>query len=110
LKRLTEIGTYGIASPAPLRTNSFAYATNGIDLVCMTNALGVQVSSNSFNAYHQILTNFNALNEITTFTYNTNQQLTSVSRPTGLVTTNSYLASGDSVSRLSSSIDYAVVC
>src|SRR3989442_3972417 len=48
-----------------LRTNSYGYATNDIDLVTGTNSLGVQVSSNYFNSYHQVRTNFDALNELT---------------------------------------------
>src|SRR6266571_2674116 len=82
-------------------TNFYGYATNDIDLVTATdalvsgtNSLGVQVSSNYFNSYHQVLTNFDALNELTVYTYNTNQQLTSGTRPNGLITTNIYFTSG----------------
>jgi hypothetical protein len=52
------------------RTNSYGYAANGIDLLTATNALGIRVSSNYFNSYHQVLTNYNALNEATIFTTN----------------------------------------
>src|SRR5205085_900309 len=43
---------------------------------------------------HQILTNFNAINEQTAYTYNSTQQLTSITMPTGLILTNIYGADG----------------
>jgi len=89
-----EVSTYSIGSTIYQRTNTYAYATNGIDLLTVTNALGVQVSSNAFNSYHQVTTNFNALNEKTVYTYNASNQLTSITRPNGLVTTNLYFTAG----------------
>src|SRR2546426_12800705 len=38
-----------------LRTNTFTYGTNGIDLVQQIGPQGEQVVNNSFNAYHQPL-------------------------------------------------------
>ncbi|HEY3762423.1 MAG TPA: hypothetical protein VGN23_11815, partial [Verrucomicrobiae bacterium] len=78
-----------------LRTNFFGIDPigNGIDMVAITNASGVQVSSNVFNAYHQVLTNYDAANEMTVYTYNANHQATSITLPTGVVTTNIYGAS-----------------
>jgi len=35
----------------------------------VTNALWVQVSSNAYNANHQVIVNYDALNELTTYTY-----------------------------------------
>ena len=73
------------------RTNKFLYATNAIDLLAHTNAAGVLASSNVFNAYHQVTTSYDALGQTTTYTYDgTTRNLTSISRPTGLVTTNIY--------------------
>ncbi len=83
------------------RTNSYGYAANGIDLVTTTNALGIRVSSNYFNGYHQVLTNYNALNEATVYTYDSNHRLSSVQTPAGLLTTQTYGSSG----RLSRSVD-----
>jgi RHS repeat-associated protein len=77
-------------SSVGLRRTLFQYDANGIDLLTITNPLGVLVSSNSYNAYHQVLTHYNALGELTTYTYNDAQQLTSVTLPNGLVTTNIY--------------------
>ncbi len=91
---LTNISTYSIGANVYLRTNIYAYASDGIDLITATNALGVQVSSNAYSGYHQVFTNFDALNEKTVYTYNTNQQLTSITRPNGLITTNIYFTSG----------------
>ena len=62
------------------------YSTDGIDLLTETNALGVQVSSNTYNTAHQVLTNVNALGETTVYTYNANQHVTSITRPTGHIT------------------------
>lgn len=76
------------------RTQTFLYAANGIDLLAHTNAAGVLVSSNVFNAYHQVTTNYNALGESTVYTYNNSRQLTSVSQPAGLITTNIYDGNG----------------
>ncbi len=91
------------------RTNTFTYATNNIDLVAGTNALGVLIFTNIYNGYHQVATNYNALNERTIFTYNGNQQLSSATLPSGLVITNLYYTSGSSSNRLASVMDYAVL-
>jgi RHS repeat-associated protein len=101
----TNITTWSIGGTVLLRTNVSTYDANGIDLLTMTNALGVQVSSNSYNASHQVLTNYNALGEKTVYTYNGNQLVTSVTRPSGLITTNSY----DTNNQLTNTYDYAII-
>jgi RHS repeat-associated protein len=103
----TNVSTYGAGST--LRTNIFTYATNNIDLLTVTNAIGVQTASNAYNSYHQVLTNYNALGEMTVFNYNAKQQLASTTLPTGLVTTNIYFTSGSSSNHLNQTIDYAVI-
>jgi RHS repeat-associated protein len=96
----TNISTFS----GGLRTNISTYATGDIDMLTSKNAYGVQVSSNSYNAYHQILTNYNALGEMTTYTYDgSSHLLTSVARPAGLTTTNIYNGNG----QLTSTYDYA---
>ena len=87
---LSEISTFSTAGGVGLRTNIFVYNSNGIDLVAATNALGVQASSNVYNAFHEVLTNYNALSEMTVYTYDTSNRLTSITSPNGLVTTNIY--------------------
>src|SRR5439155_9936301 len=111
---IANASTYSIGANLYLRTNSYGYATNDIDLVTATNALvtgtnslGVQVSSNYFNSYHQVLTNFDALNELTVYSYNTNQQFTSVTRPNGMVTTNIYFTSGTFPNWLDRTMDFS---
>jgi RHS repeat-associated protein len=83
-----ETSTYAASAGVALRTNQYIYSTNGVDLLTVTNALGVMVSSNSYNGYHEVLSHLDALGQATTFTYNSKQQLTSVTFPTGQVITN----------------------
>jgi RHS repeat-associated protein len=87
----TNISTFSTNTTVALRTNLFSYdAIFAIDLITATNALGVQVSSNRYNAYHEITTNFDALNQVTLFTYNGNQQMSGLTTPGGLIVTNIY--------------------
>jgi RHS repeat-associated protein len=89
-----EISTYSAGSGVAFRTNIYVFDPNQIDLLITTNALGVQVSSNSYNANHEVTASYDALNEETFYTYNANQQLTSTAFPSGLVTTNIYGSDG----------------
>ncbi len=77
-----------------VRTNSALYAANGIDLLALTNVAGALVSSNRYNATHQVVTNLNALNEPTVLTYDGSHRLTSVLYPAGLLVTNLYDVNG----------------
>jgi RHS repeat-associated protein len=91
----TNITTFGLGSAAALRTNIFTYnPTNEIDLVTLSNALGLRIESNAFNSFHQVLTNYDALGEATVYIYDTTQRLTSATFPTLLVTTNLYGSDG----------------
>jgi YD repeat-containing protein len=85
-----EISTYSVNGIVLLRTNTYVYDPNGIDLLATTNALGIQVSTNTYNAYHEVVTNYDALNELTVNTYDGSQRPTSTKLPSGLVTTNIY--------------------
>ena len=92
---LTNVTTYSSGTNVALRTNIFTYdASLGIDLITATNALGLQVSSNAYNAYHEVLTNYDALHQRTVFTYNASQQLLTVASPSGLICTNIYESDG----------------
>jgi hypothetical protein len=67
-----------------VRTNQYFYATNNIDLIRHVQIIGSTQRTNSsdwFNTAHRVLTNYNALNEKTVFTYNSKQQLTSIKTP-----------------------------
>jgi RHS repeat-associated protein len=78
-------------SVASYRTNTYSYAANNVDMTLYIGPNDEQVSSNVFNAYHQVQTNYDALNQATIYTYDgTTFQLTSITRPTGLITTNIY--------------------
>ncbi|HEX5218590.1 MAG TPA: hypothetical protein VFZ59_03395, partial [Verrucomicrobiae bacterium] len=90
------------------RTNTFTYAGNGIDLVLHIGPQGEQVVSNRFNGFHQVTNSFNALNELTEYTFNANRQLTSIRTPGGLTTTNIYFSSGASEDRLDKTIDLEI--
>ena len=99
--------TYSPGSSVGLRTNIYLYAQNGIDLVSVTNAAGTQVISNIFNEYHLVGTNFDAVGQPTSYTYNTNQQLTSICGRSGLITTNIYFTSGADVNRLAATYEFS---
>jgi RHS repeat-associated protein len=102
---VASVVTYSIGTGTLQRTNAFTFAADDIDVVSLTNALGIQTVTNIFNAYHQVATNYNALGETTVFTYNASHALTSVTRPSGLVTTNLYGTDG----LLSMTYDYAII-
>jgi RHS repeat-associated protein len=90
-----KVETYtGAGSTVAVRTNTMTYAANNIDLLVLTNAAGIQASSNAFNAHHQVVTNFDALNQMTRYTYDGSQRLTFVQTPAGLTTSNYYGADG----------------
>jgi RHS repeat-associated protein len=107
----TSISTYTKTDGSVgLRTNVFTFAANDIDLLTVTNASGIQVLSNWVNASHQVLTNYDALGQMTVFTRNGYGQITHISRPTGLTTTNIYVSSGDNLNlnRLDTTIDLEI--
>src|SRR5207249_1967375 len=87
-----------------VRTTTYQYDTNDLDLVKITNPLGVQVSSNWFNSSHHVLTNYNAFDEKTVWYYNARQQIAGVQHPSGLITTNYY----NTWNQLDTTIDFAV--
>jgi RHS repeat-associated protein len=87
---IDEISTYSAGGTVELRTNLYAYDSSGIDLITTTNATGTLVSSNAYNLFNEVLTNFDALGEMTTYTYDSSDRLTSTTLPNGLLTTNIY--------------------
>jgi len=82
------------ASGPQSRTNTYTYAANAVDLLGATNALGVQTAANLFNNNHQVTSSFDALNELTSYTYDGSNRLFTVTTPSGLVTSNTYGADG----------------
>ena len=49
------------------RANSFAYGANAVDMTLQIGPQGEQVVSNYFNAYHQPLASYDALNQATLY-------------------------------------------
>jgi RHS repeat-associated protein len=94
-----------------LRTNTYTFAANNIDLLQQIGPNAEQVVSNYFspgNIYHQPDASYDALNQQTAYTYNGNRQLTSVNSPTGLTTTNIYYSGGSFPNWLSTTIDLEI--
>jgi RHS repeat-associated protein len=77
-----------------LRTNIYVYAANNVDLVKHIGPDGIVQEGYFYDGLHQVLAMTNALHEVTQYTYNTRGQLSSVTRPNNLVTTNIYGADG----------------
>lgn len=90
------ITTYSATSGGAVsyRTNTYVYDPNGIDVLMVTNATGVLVSSNMYNTNHQITTNYNALREMAVYTYDGSNRLASATSHSGVVTTYSYGSDG----------------
>jgi hypothetical protein len=88
------VSTYSNGGSVGQRTNTMVYATNNIDVIRHTNALGVLVSSNAFNNYRQVTTNYNARGERTVWQFDgATHRLTSVTLPGGLVRNYAYYTS-----------------
>ena len=105
-----EVSTYTDANGQwQTRTNGYGYSADGLDLLTHTNAAGVLVSSNLYTSAHTVATNWNALGEMTVFTYNAKQQVIRVARPGGWITTNLYFTSGTYTDWLNKVLDYEVV-
>jgi YD repeat-containing protein len=103
-----DVSTYSATNGSvAFGTNTFLYSGE-IDLLRNIGPQGEVVVSNYFNAYHQPLISYNALNEATTYTYNANRQLMSIVRPSGLTTTNVYYTGGDDAGRLEKTIDLEI--
>lgn len=87
------------------RTNYFVYASNNIDLILWTNTSGIRALNNQYNSFHEIVTNYDALGQVTTNGYDSStHQITSSAVPSGLVTLYSYNGSH----RLQSVVDVPV--
>ena len=94
-----------------LRTNAFYFATNNIDLLQHIGVNNEQVVSNYFsavNTYHQPDASYDALNQQTVYLYNSNRQVTQISRPSGLTTTNTYFSTGLYANWLSTTIEVEI--
>jgi RHS repeat-associated protein len=104
-----EVATYTQTNGSiALRTNRYFYAANSVDLVQHVGPFSEQVSSNYFNnTHHQPDATYDAVNQQTLYTYNAARQVSTVVRPTGLTTINSYLTGAD-VNRLGQTVDLEI--
>ncbi|HEY5915235.1 MAG TPA: hypothetical protein VJA21_31970, partial [Verrucomicrobiae bacterium] len=106
------IGTYtALDGSVALRTNSFYYGSNAIDLCLEVGPENEQVVSNYFsagNTIHLPDASSDALNQQTTYAYNSYGLVTSIHGPAGLTTTNTYVPSGNGLNRLQKSIDLEI--
>jgi hypothetical protein len=101
-----EIEHWASGGTDHFRTNTWSYAANNIDMIQQTGPLGESVSSNWFNGNHQVVTNYDALGQMTTYTFDPSTlQLTSVTRPSGLATTNLHDANHRLETRIDTPID-----
>lgn len=100
------VDTYTTGGSVSYRTNNFTFSSDGIDLIQSLGPSNELLSSNAYNGFHQVVTNFNAVNDKTVYTYDSGHRLTGVQWPTGLVTTNYYFTSGLHIGWLSQTIDY----
>jgi RHS repeat-associated protein len=78
------------------RTNTFKYSADGIDLLEWRGPYNELISGRGYNAYHQLLTDTNAVGDVASFTYETSaprRLLTSMTAG-GLLSTDTYDGSG----------------
>jgi RHS repeat-associated protein len=92
--RTNVVTTYSANGTVLLRTNSYVYAANGIDLLMAIGPDGLTNAAYAYDGSHQVLAMTNALGEVTRYIYNAYEQPTSIAQPNGLVTTNIYGADG----------------
>jgi YD repeat-containing protein len=107
-----EISTYSLPNGnVALRTNTFYYGTNDVDLYQWVGPNNEQVVSNYFstgNTFHKPDASYDALGQQTTFTYNSYGQVTQISRPTGLATINIYAAAGPGINRITNTTELQI--
>jgi len=89
-----HITTYTtVAGSLGTRTNKWVYSADGVDLLRHTNVVGLTEETYTYSN-HQLATVTDLASRITSFTYDTNRKVTSVTLPTGLITSNVYSSDG----------------
>jgi RHS repeat-associated protein len=76
------------------RTNTYVYSTNSFDILSVIGPDGITNAASSYDANHRILSNTNALGEVTRYSYDAYERLASIIDPNGLITTNIYGVDG----------------
>jgi RHS repeat-associated protein len=104
--RTNVISTYSVGNSVLTRTNTYVYSTNGIDLLQSIGPDPVTINSYGYDlqGLHLVLFMTNAVGNVTGYMYNTDAQITRITQPTGLVTTNLYDTNGC----LTNTYDYAM--
>ena len=87
------------------RANRFDYSLDGFNLTAVYDAEDNQVLGVTYADRLPVVVT-DVLNQSNRFTYNASGQLTSATRPSGLVTTNIYFASGEYAGWLDRTVDY----
>ena len=107
-----EVSTYTkLDGTVGLRTNTYVYAANRLDLVQVVSPNQEQVVSNYFasgNLIHLPDASYDALAQETKYQYNGYGQLVIKQSPTGLTTSNYYVPSGDGIYRLALTADWEI--
>jgi RHS repeat-associated protein len=98
--------TFG--GPSLIRTNQYFYYANGIDLQQQIGPLNETVGGFGYDTHHDVLTATNAVGYVTTYTYDGQSRLTSVTSPAGLTTTNLYFSSGSYTNWIQQRIDLQI--
>jgi RHS repeat-associated protein len=90
------------------RTNTYVYDANGVDLLAHIGPEGELVAGYAYNSQHQIIRLTNALNEVTSYKYDTKGRWVSTATPAGMVTTNIYYDSGPGLNFVQTTIDLPI--
>ena len=103
------VDTYssGFGQTPLTRTNAYEYDANG-DLVKHVGPTGNVDDGYAYDSNHQLIYYTNAMQEVTVFTYDAQNRLTSVRTPAGLTTTNIYFATGDYTNWVKTTIDLEI--
>jgi RHS repeat-associated protein len=96
-KPTIQKSTYGTATPPATRMYTSTYSSDGLDLITLRGPSNELLSSNAYNSYHQIVTNYNALNYMTRSAYDSGHRLITQYDHNGLETDYTYYSSGDHV-------------
>ncbi|HEV2211014.1 MAG TPA: RHS repeat-associated core domain-containing protein [Verrucomicrobiae bacterium] len=104
------IETYSTYSgqAASTRTNSYIYASNGIDLSQIIGPAGELRAGYGYDAYHEVTSFTNAVGDVTTYTYDSDGRRTSMHSPAGLTTTNIYFSSSQYTNWVETKIDLEI--
>jgi len=102
----TKITTsYTSGTNVAQRSLTFTYAANDIDLLTVKGPSNELLSSNAYNSAHQVVTNYNAVNDMALFFYDASNRLCGAKSPMGLTTTNYFYTTGSHAGWLQKTIE-----